>query len=305
MSENRFRVGASAESANGLPATIRESLDILEEIGTETVELPLLWMELVANGEIMPARLAELQQALKGRPFAYSAHAAIGINFMSDPVYLDLHVRLAKAHLAIAGSLGCEHMVLHTGFCPADAAKPQVERLYDQQRTVLQALGDGARAAGVILCVENIFSQNGNRITATPSRLAQELAAINHSHVMACLDISHAAIHCDSVNLDVMEEARALIPFAKHVHIHDSFGRTNNIPVHTQQEALGLGVGDLHLPIGWGNLPFDDIVCLGAFPDKTIFNIELNKHRWHAIEETVEQAKRIALKAFEHSKQLA
>jgi sugar phosphate isomerase/epimerase len=302
MSQATFRVGASAESANGLPATINESLDILEKIGTDTVELPLLWMELVANGEVMPARLEELRQALAGRPFGYSAHAAIGINFMSDPVYLDLHVRLARAHLAISAELGCEHMVLHTGFCPPYFAKPQIEKLYDQQRETFLKLGEEAKAAGVVLCVENIFAEKGNRLTATPSQLAKELRLINHSHVMACLDVSHAALHCDSLGLDLMEEAGALVPLAKHVHIHDSFGRTGNIPVHTQQEALGLGVGDLHLPIGWGNLPFDEIVCLDRFPKDAIFNIELNKHRWHAIEETVVAARRVAKLAFEHSR---
>lgn len=292
-----IRVGASAESANGLPSTIIESLDRLEEVGTDTVELPLLWMELVIDGRVMPARLEELRRAVSGRPFAYSAHAAIGINFMCDPVYLALHQRLARAHLTIAAELGCEHMVVHTGFCAPSLAKPQIERLRAQECETLLILGDEARAAGVILCVENIFAEKGNRLTASASELAAELRDLDHPHLRACLDISHAALHCDSVGLDLMEEVAPLIPLAKHVHIHDSFGRTNNIPVHTQQEALGLGVGDLHLPVGWGNLPFDDIVALGEFPRETIFNIELNKHRWHALDETVRETRRLASRA--------
>lgn len=292
-----IRVGASAESANGLPATIIESLDRLEQVGIDTVELPLLWMELVLDGRVMPARLEELRRAVTGRPFAYSAHAAIALNFMCDPVYLKLHQNLARAHLAIASELGCEHMVLHTGFCAPHLAKPQIERLRAQECETLLALGDEARAAGVILCVENIFAEKGNRLTASPSELAAELQNLDHSHVKACLDISHAALHCDSVGLDLMEEVAPLIPLAKHVHIHDSFGRTNNIPVHTQQEALGLGVGDLHLPVGWGNLPFDAIIALAEFPKGTIFNIELNKHRWHALDEAVRETRRLASRA--------
>lgn len=301
MTETAFRVGASAESANGLPATIIPSLDRLQALGTDTVELPLLWMELVLDGKIMPERLAELRRALAGRPFAYSAHAAIGINVMADPVYLPLHMALARAHLEIAGELGCEHLVVHTGFCPPDLAKPQLERLRGQEREALFALGEAAKACGVLLCVENIFAERNNRYTATPSQLARQLRAIGHSHVVACLDISHAALHCDSVGLDLMPEVAALIPLAKHVHIHDSFGRSNNIPVHTAFEAMGLGVGDLHLPIGWGNLPFDDIVALAPFPAGTIFNIELNKHKWHALDETVAAARRIAARAYRHS----
>lgn len=301
MPDTAFRVGASAESANGLPSTINESLDRLQALGTDTVELPLLWMELVLDGKVMPARLAELRRALAGRPFAYSAHAAIGINVMADPVYLPLHLALARAHLEIAGELGCEHMVVHTGFCPPDLAKPQRARLRAQECEALFALGEAAKACGVLLCVENIFSERNNRYTASPSELARELTELGHSHVVACLDISHAALHCDSVGLDLMTEVAALIPLAKHVHIHDSFGRSNNIPTHTSFEAMGLGVGDLHLPLGWGNLPFDDIVTLARFPAGTIFNIELNKHKWHALEETVEQARRIAALAYRRS----
>lgn len=44
------------------PSTIIESLDRLEQVGTDTVELPLLWMELVIDGRVMPARLEELRR---------------------------------------------------------------------------------------------------------------------------------------------------------------------------------------------------------------------------------------------------
>lgn len=301
MSDTAFRVGASAESANGLPSTINSSLDRLQALGTDTVELPLLWMELVLGGRVMPERLRELRRAVEGRPFTYTAHAAIGINFMSDPVYLPLHMALARAHLEIAGSLGCEHMVIHTGFCPPDYAKPQITRLREQEYQALFDLGEAAKACGVLLCVENIFAEKCNRYTASPSELARELTMIGHSHIVACLDISHAAVHCDSVGLDMMTEIAALIPLAKHVHIHDSFGRSNNMPTHNQYETMGLGIGDLHLPIGWGNLPFDDIVDLAPFPTNTIFNIELNKHRWHALDETVQAARRIAALAYRRS----
>lgn len=294
MQHSAIRVGASAESANGLPATIGASLDRLAQEGVDTVEIPLMWLELVANGRVMPERLRELKTMVADRPFTYSAHAAIGVNFTCDPAYLPLHMNLAKAHLDIAAEVGAEHMVIHTGFFPASSATAQIDSLYGQQRACLHALGDLAAERGVIVCVENIFAEMGNRLTASASQLAHELIAVGHSHIRACLDISHAAIHCDSLRLDLIEEIRPLIPLAKHVHVHDSFGRSRNIPVHTQEEALGLGIGDLHLPVGWGNLPFDEIVTLAPFPADTIFNIELNKHRWHGLTECIAATRRLA-----------
>ncbi len=134
----------------------------------------------------------------------------------------------------------------------------------------------------------------GNRITATASQLAEELKIVGHSNVAACLDISHAVLHCDNLGIDWRKEVPALIPFAKHVHVHDSFGRTHNIPTHTTQEDLGFGIGDLHLPVGWGSLPFDEIVTAKPFPKGAIFNIELDKHRWHALTETIAQTRRLS-----------
>ncbi len=135
MSLPDIRVGASAESANGLPETIGASLDRLEREGVDTVEIPLLWLELVAGGKVMPDRLRELKAAVSGRPFTYTGHAAIGINFTSEPTYLPLHMSLAKAYLDIAGEVGCEHVVIHTGFYPPRCVAPEIARLYDQQRT--------------------------------------------------------------------------------------------------------------------------------------------------------------------------
>lgn len=294
MTQSSVRVGVSAESGQGLPATLVESLDRLETEQVDTVELPFLWLELVANGRVMPERLRELKAVTADRPFAYSAHAAIGINFTAEPHYLDLHMNLAKAHLDLAAEVGAEHMVVHTGYFPTSMTATQIERLYEQQRKCLVELGDLARDRNVIITVENIFAESGNRLTASAGELARELRLIDHSHILGCLDISHAALHCDSVNLDLVTETTALVPFAKHVHIHDSFGRTRNIPVHTQEEALGLGIGDLHLPPGWGNLPFDRVVTAAPFPKNTIFNIELHKTRWHGLSEAIANTRKIA-----------
>jgi sugar phosphate isomerase/epimerase len=45
--------------------------------------------------------------------------------------------------------------------------------------------------------------------------------------------------------------------------------------MHAPSEELAFGLGDLHLPIGWGNIPWDDILPRLAFQDESIFMIEL------------------------------
>jgi sugar phosphate isomerase/epimerase len=42
-----------------------------------------------------------------------------------------------------------------------------------------------------------------------------------------------------------------------HVHISDNFGKID--PITPASHSLVYGYGDLHLPIGWGNLPYREI----------------------------------------------
>jgi sugar phosphate isomerase/epimerase len=58
-----------------------------------------------------------------------------------------------------------------------------------------------------------------------------------------------------------------------HFHVHDVFG------VLSERESAELGYGDLHLPPGWGEIPFDDLFANTAFPRSPVFMIELVRGR--------------------------
>ena len=146
---------------------------------------------------------------------------------------------------------------------------------YARQRDRLSRAGDRARSLGITVTVENVFAP-AQQSTALPSRLAKELAIIGHSHVKACLDFSHGFINAKMQGADFLAEVQALAPFAKHLHIHDGFGQADQITTHFPSEQLALGQGDLHLPVGWGSIPWDLLIQECCFHEETIFNIELD-----------------------------
>lgn len=111
--------------------------------------------------------------------------------------------------------------------------------------------------------------------TALPSRLAREIEAIGHPNVRACLDFSHAAIRCNAQGADFLAEVKALARYARHLHIHDSFGDPFQLRPHSRSERVAYGLDDLHLPIGWGNLPWQQIMAEAEFEPDVIFNLEL------------------------------
>ncbi len=57
-----------------------------------------------------------------------------------------------------------------------------------------------------------------------------------------------------------MDEVLEVAPLVKHMHIHDNYGKPCYYHEKTQVDLVPLGKGDMHLPIGWGKVPFYDII---------------------------------------------
>ena len=80
-------------------------------------------------------------------------------------------------------------------------------------------------------------------------------------------------------------------PISKHLHVHDSFGNSKNIWTYNESEELSYGLGDLHLPIGWGSIPFEEIFNVLEFPKGLILNLEIQEKFIEYIPETIKRAK--------------
>lgn len=272
-------------------------LDRVEALGVETIELPTFDMDLIVGGRIQKGHLALLKQACAGRNVAYTVHGPLAINFFDDPARLPRHFEVMKASLEIAAEVGGVHYIVHSGIMPVKPAEV-VEAAYGRQRDWLAKIGDVAKDLNLLVCVETMFGgHQGNMHASLPSRLAEELSAIGHANVWATLDFSHSFIRMGYFGGDFLAEVEALAPFAKHLHIHDSFGRADVIETHSPSEKLAFGHGDLHLPVGWGEIPWEDLMARCIFPDGAVFNIELNQRYWYAVEECVAATRDLALKA--------
>ncbi len=254
---------------------LRRDLDEAAALGAEFVELPLFVMDVIAGGRVLPAQVRRLKQALAGRGPGYTAHGPIAVNFMQPREFLSRHLAVAKATVEVAAEIGAVHLVLHTGHMPAGQDEAAIEAAYAVQRDAYAALGEAAASHSLIVAVENIFAMEPGVHTALPSRLAREIEAIGHAHVRGCLDFSHAAVMCTAEGADYLAEAKALARVCRHLHIHDSFGDPVQLRTVSRSERVAYGLGDLHLPIGWGNLPWQKMMAAFEFEPDVIFNLEL------------------------------
>ncbi len=276
-----------------------DELDMIEALGVETIELPTYDMDIVVGGKIRRPQLDMLVDACSDRDVTYTVHGPLAINFMHEGFRLPRHLEVLKASIEVAAEVGAENYVVHSGLTMM-AQGDGIEAAYDRQREYLTKAGDFAKQHGVILCVETLFGGfDGDVYASSPSRLARELSAIAHPNVMATLDFSHSYLKLDYDGRrdHFVEEVKVLAPFAKHLHIHDSFGRQDDIWMFTEGERLAFGHGDLHLPVGWGDIPWDTLMAECEFPQGVVFNIELKERYWYVAQDTVDATRRLALMA--------
>ena len=260
-------------------------LDEAEALGVDVVELPVYAWHLVVGGRLLESRVRDLKQALAGRRLGYTVHGTLAINLMDIPERLARHEAVLAAEIELTAAIGAQHLVMHTGV--VRAPDDDVEVAYSRQRDALVRAGDHAASLGVTLCVENIFRFGTARETATPAKLAGELAAIDHEAVKATLDVSHAFIRCTDARLDALAEIAALAPHVAHFHLHDSFGRPSELWTYHTAEAVALGEGDLHLPIGWGDIDWDGVVEAVQPREGAVAIMELEPRHWRELADQI------------------
>ena len=299
-----FRNGASGtgisahKRANDL-SDFGEELDMIQSLGVEAIELPTYDMDIVIGGKVRKPQLEALKRSCTGRDIIYSVHGPLAINFMDAAWRLPRHFEVLEASLEVAAEVGAQNYVIHSGLVPMQQG-PAVEAALGRQREWLARGGELARQHGLVLCVETLFAgYEGKGLATAPARLAAELEAIGHPNVAATLDFSHAYIMLDFHGRrdDFIEEVKALAPYSRHLHIHDSFGRQDDIWMFTDGERAAYGHGDLHLPVGWGDIPWERLIAQCTFPKGVLFNIELNQRYWYAAQECVDATKALAEKA--------
>ena len=297
MTERGYGIGYSlANDHDYALVKLGPALDEAAAIGADYVELALYSLELVANGRILSDRLKRVKALTSGRPFGYTIHGPLTLNLMETNPQAKIQKAVLKAHLEIAAELGGVHFVAHAGrISPAESGEPEAG--YARQRDALAEAAEYAQASGIVIAVENIFGVKAGRETPMPSRLAAEIEAIGHPALRACLDFSHAYLESGRVGADFLAEATALAPLSKHLHIHDSFGKLWSSEPGHRAERLAYGVGDLHLPIGMGSIPWDTLMERCRFPKDVIFIHELAPPYWADLADALERTRALAAKA--------
>jgi sugar phosphate isomerase/epimerase len=255
---NIVAAGFSTGSTDGEIDSLGEDLARLVSIGADVAELGLSGLDLVAGGRIIGDRLRRLAAMTSRLPLRYSVHGLVSSNFM-DPETLPLQLAAAKALVEVCDRIDARVLVQHGGELRPEQIKERAGA-DARQREALLELAEFARRYDVRIALENIFSTEEGQYRQTPAELAATIREIDHPNLVALIDFSHAYIEATYRGLDFKAELAAMAPVTGHLHVHDSFGRPlGHFKAFYPQEAMALGLGDLHMPLGWGDIDWDTV----------------------------------------------
>lgn len=270
-----FGINADAAHLDGSLETLARSLDYFAELGFDCVEIPLHGVGAMAGGRLLARRVDEVCRLLAKYPFRYTVHCPNPLNLMDNENPSWQKEALAES-LRFAAAVGSDVLVYHSGrYVPEEyfhlPGRPNAlgedirAEMRRRERDALQELGKLAGRLGVAIGLENArpyLDGSPYCYAEQLSLLVAQVQAINHPQVGITLDIGHAYLAAGYYGFDFLEAIALAAPYVRHVHLHDNFGRVCGSLEKKQGELLATGRGDLHLPIGWGEIPAAEVLAI-------------------------------------------
>ena len=260
----------------GSTARLDDLLRLVADAGYTHAEVdPRSW-NVWLGGRVNASELARWSKVLDRHRdrLSYTLHGPLEANlFVNDEQRI--HASLLEAAVEVGGAVGAEVTVIHPGWRVMGSVRP-LRELLEVEREVLVMLGTQAEAWGGCVAVETWYSAGplDYSYAVWPDQLAAQVEAVGHSSVGVCLDFSHLFLAAQWFGFDFLDGVRTLAPLSVHVHLQDTFG------LAADREVPALGVGDLHLPPGWGRVPLEEAFVSGDFARIPVVTVELLDDRF-------------------------
>lgn len=279
------------------PGDLAADLERLIAAGYTAAELALDPLQCIVGGRLLERNLARVAEncASHAQRLVYSVHSPAALDLRTQH-YPEVHRDILLNCVRFTAAIGARVLVVHY---EARSEDPAVER---QFRAAIEGAADLAGQHQLLLGIENIEVERTERVL-------EFLEGLRHPAVRMTYDFAHDYLASDLFGYDHLESARACAPYATHLHLTDNFGRFNparlgDFNLYRAIPAADInitGLGDLHLPLGWGTLAADSIyACFAAHGYQGLL---ISEHRRDAFAEQdteVYQAMRALIAAHDH-----
>ncbi|MFF2482816.1 sugar phosphate isomerase/epimerase family protein [Paenibacillus sp. NPDC058071] len=308
MNVKGIGISLNADMVNGDLTALETHLRYIADAGCDYAELIMHGLDVVIDGNVHPRRLEAVLQVLRQFKLSYTLHLPYEMNLMSLEKGEDYY-RGFKAGIELAAAVGIDTIVYHSSYAVltetnldhyfAKYGKMSRDRLFaillGEDADRLRQLGHLAGQSGIQIGIENnIWYDIKTDYTygLHPRDTVEHVRRIGMNNVGMTLDIGHCYLTSIAYNYPFKDAILAALPYAKHLHVHDNFGKLKD--AGSYMSNLPYGYGDLHLPVGWGSIPYDEVFEWIA-DYKGIVNMEIEFRLYpHFKESTVDMKKRLS-----------
>ncbi|MCL4860320.1 MAG: sugar phosphate isomerase/epimerase [Caldilineaceae bacterium] len=265
-------------------AQLEQMLTFFQSQGFGMIELGVTGLGLIVNGAVRRRELAEVAAVLRNFDLRYSLHAPNRLNLAYDTRH-ELCRQVMHSLIEICRAFGVDRLVYHSGLQALDDAYHGVRRALlsadelaagaAREVAAFREIAPRAADAGLVIGMENgdshrwehnVIAQAGlprEALLAHHARLligpiVRQLEAIDHPNIAMTLDIAHLHIAAHDMGFDYLAAVSEAGPWVRHLHVNDNFGKLDH-GFDSEAERLPFGEADLHLPPGWGAIPYTEV----------------------------------------------
>jgi sugar phosphate isomerase/epimerase len=276
-------LNADGEAIDGNLAALARLLERCTALGFDGIEISTGCCNVIRGGRVATSELVRVQDLLTQYPLRYTLHAPVNLNLLRKP---DVAMEVLESCLVMAAGFGAEVVVYHSaqiallgglvGLAPLPDAG-ELKEMWQRETAALRHFARRTEELGVVLVVENrdphlwevgVLARNGRACTELVhyhqgmclDLLARQVAQIDSPYLGLCLDVGHAFLAAPYwEEPDFLSAVRWAAPWVKHLHLHDNFGRLDDLS-QTLHDRLAFGEADNHLPPGWGCIPLREVL---------------------------------------------
>ncbi len=264
---NRIGLNIQSGRINGDLELLKRDIHAIEQAGFDAAEIPVHGVDAVVNGHLRVGRAKQVREILDGFDLEYTVHTPDRLN-LRDFQYPDIHRKVFAASVQFTAAIGAKTFVYHQGKLKSNGNDVTEEEAREIEVDELSDLGKLAKSEGVTICVENIHS--------SITHLIKLIENVGRESIRMCYDFAHSYMNSKKFGYDFLRSIQLAKPYIRHAHVNDNFGKGKPESAPPYIEAMPLGIGDLHLPIGWGTIPYEDVFRVMAGYDD-IYILELQE----------------------------
>jgi len=256
MSIKGVGINAHSPRINGDIELFERDLAHFKKIGFDYVEIPVDGVDGVINGKLNLENVKRVKEALSKYNLRATVHSPNTPNLRKDN--FDLQKEVFQSSIEFAWELEAKVLVYHGGNFKRRKQEGELRNLVSEREIrALKTLGELAGKRGIQICLENGASSIEELVTM--------VRKVNLENVGITYDFGHAFLYYSRHGGEkkFLASIKEALPYLKHIHIHDNFGRANMTSQGTPYiNRLPFGEGDLHMPPGMGTIPYEKIFPL-------------------------------------------